>query len=306
MAKDRQFWFRVKVTDESSTFERIDVEAEGLFSKMRRDAFKGDPRGFMVDHKGFPIPVEEMADNYRMTNGRLKARMSELHDRGIIQTVDEFGAALRTLKSAWASRKVSAFVELSAKVKGAPGDVYVIPPLLDDVLDALVGSRTGKEGWEEDENGNRRRRSKSETPSATPIRPPQEGAAERPGHLLHSQSQSQSEQSELESPSSPSRERESSTAHARGDQNERPMPWSVYTARCHEVSVWQKRQPEKQSPEAFEANFEAEFQFTWATWCEIKRAMESAIPAPCRDGHHVFDGGSSCSYCPFVRVGETA
>ncbi len=310
-AKDRQFWFRVKVPDESLMFERVDVEAEGLYSKMRRDAFRGKPRGFLVDFRGAPLSFEDMADGYRMTNGRFKARLSELHERGIIQTATEFEASLRALRSAWATKKVSAFIDLLSSVQGASDDVYVIPAMLDDVLDALVGSRTGETGWEEDLYGKHHRRKQTDTPLGPPLGPPNRGPQSSrrrgpQGARLLLQSQSQKLQPESK-PSSDSSERERAfTARASEEPDEKPMTWRQYSVTAFKISGWQKTLPPMLSEADFDARFDAEFQLgPWSVWTDIKRRMEASIPAPCKDGHHIFDG-DYCVYCPFIRAGETA
>ena len=311
MVKDRDYYFRVKPADEALVFERVDSEAEGLYSKMRRDAFRGEPRGFLVDFRGVPVSLEDMADGYRMSNGRFKARFTELHDRQIIQTAAEYGASLRTLKSAWALRKVTAFRDIMTRVRGGAEAVYVIPALLDEVLDRIVGSTTGNMGWEDDGQGGRRRRRRGEDGDGEPIAPPlgkpsRDEKATQPARLLpNSHSQSQNQSTELQpQPSVFERERSLPPRALQDGGEGTPMSWAAYTARAHEIQVWQQRIGAV-SEESFAAQFEARFQISWSVWCDIKRRMELSIPQPCQDGRHVLDDTSGyCRECSYVRVGD--
>lgn len=103
-----------------------------------------------------------------------------------------------------------------------------------------------------------------------------------------------------------SREREIlSVAHEKIRPVEKPMTWSAYSTNCFRIAAWQEQQPKSQSEGKFEAAFVSKFQMSWTQWNEIRRLMEMAIPQPCLDGHHVFEG-SYCIYCPYTSAGEPA
>src|SRR5216684_6845783 len=172
MARDRNFYFRVKATDEALMFQFVDVEAEGLYSKLRRFAFGCEPRGFLVDFKRRPISIMDLADGFKMTNGRFRARFDELRERQIVQTAEEYSSALRTVPGGWSSRKISAMIDIIRELPATENELYVIPALVDDMLDAAVGGTNGSQGWEEDENGKKVRRSKSSKRDGGSIDPP--------------------------------------------------------------------------------------------------------------------------------------
>lgn len=295
MAKNRNHYFKVKPGDEERMLRGVDVQAIGLLHRLRIVTFDCDPMGFAVDHKRRPLDLEGMADVFGMTNGRFRTTLNELLERQLIQSAAAYRDALLSSHSGWVKLKIDVLHDLLRAFSVPLSDIFVVPTLVDEYVDTLVGQRTQK-----------LRKNGTPDPSMPPMDAPHVSVPPVPGMQAQmSTSEVKGQNQNQSSASDSSRERESSTAHARGDRDERPMPWSAYTARCHDISVWQKRQL-PMSEEAFDAAFDAEFGMgPWSLWVEIKRRQESSIPAPCRDDHHVFEG-NVCVYCPFIRVGETA
>lgn len=303
MAKNRNHYFKVKPGDDARLFADIDIETEGFIARLRRTAHDREPYGFLVDAQHRPYDAKRIADVVHLTNQRTAIVLAEAITARLIDTVARFRADLAAAagKNKRGKVRLEAFDVMCLELAGdvVPGNVMLMPTLVDDYIDTETGKRFGKDGGNPELVKFPRK--------ADPLTPPHNEEDNESSLTGWDKSQKSEVRSHSQSTeSSSSGERESSTARAIGGSNERPMPWSVYTARAHEIAVWQKHRGPS-SEDGFAADFEAEFEFTWSQWCEIKRLMESAIPAPCRDGHHVFEGaGSQCLYCPFTRVGETA
>ena len=308
--KNARYYFRGKPGDEERMFRGVDCEPEGLFSKLRRIAFDETPIGFLVDHHQRPHTTKHLADCCYMTNGRFDAIFQQLHERQIVQTVDEYerslGSAATTNKRT--SAKLVIFRRIRAAVAGPfTSCVYLIPPLVDDELESIWCSENGKKG------GN---------PNVIPfggsgahtrvvkgvVNHPAEAdglSGEVRPQILESQSEVRVQKSESPSSGSPESERDLSL-RARETEPERPMSLRAYATTGFKIANWQRQLPAKLSEEDFAARFEAEFQMTWPWWNEVKRLMELSIPKPCKDGHHVFEGSNTCLYCPELQAAEEA
>ncbi|HSY50414.1 MAG TPA: hypothetical protein VLC46_16500 [Thermoanaerobaculia bacterium] len=301
MAKSRLHYFRVMPGDEERMLRGVDVQAIGLHFRCRLVAFDAEPQGFLVDFKRRPLDLPKLADTFGMTNGRFMSIFNELRERQLIQSAAAYQESLRTLRTAWATRKVATLSDILRGFETPLDEIYVVPTMVDSFLDTEVGSKTGREGW--DENG--RRQKKTDTPTGDPIREPLEappiGAPNRPPHMAQ-KSEVIVRSQKSESPAGSERESFPS-ARTQGEAGGKPMTWAAYNVNCFKISAWTKSQPKTQSAEKFEAAFEAEFQWSWHQWSEIKRLMEASIPQPCQDGNHFFEG-NFCRYCPFTRTGE--
>jgi len=298
MGKNRNHYFKVKPGDEERMLRDVDVQAVGLLHRLRLVTFDCDPVGFAVDHKRRPLDLAKLADTFYMANGRFRAIFNELRERQLVQTAEDYRAAMLATPGGWVKLKIEVLHDLLRVFEVPLSEVYLVPTLVDEHIDTIVGQRTQK-----------LKKNGSSEASMPPMHAPHGGGASAPPVLAQISEVIVKDQNQRpESSSSPSRERESSAARVRGDQDERPMTIRAYTARAHEIAVWQKRVGPL-SPERFAADFEAEFEMSYTLWCQIRRDMERAIedttPQTCRDGHHIFDG-DYCKYCPFIRVGETA
>jgi hypothetical protein len=312
MARNRDFKFWVKATDEALMFAKVDIEAEGLYSKMRRDAFNSDPRGFLIDFRRVAISPLDMADGYGVTNGRFKARFEELHARQIIQTGEEYEAALRSVSSGWASKKLLVLREVFAQVRSKPAEVFVIPSLVDDLLDSIVGQRTALS------------RSKSvEAPTGDPYRggdageaqaPPTGGPSRRPrGAQSHSQisdsKPTSKSQSLVEERNARDGEQESGDL-LQMQSSSAPWSWSKHLFLCDAIRKWRAKLPPDvlDDRDRYSAFFGTEFNFELDVF-EVAQDFfqhgpaDAPVPPACLDGYHVPDETGRCRNC---RAKESA
>lgn len=288
--KNRNHWFKVKPGDDARLFRDVDIETEGFIARLRRTAHDCTPYGFLVDHRQRPYDAKKIADITHLSNNRAGLVLSEARGAALIQTAAEFRNDLQ--RAAKGNKrvlnKIAVFDEMCATLGSLKAEeVDLMPTLVDEYLESESMRRVGKKG------GN-------------PM------LAEVVNHPLNhmekgldkSQSQISESVSESLSKSDSKTQREKSTsARTQAEPDDKPLTWSAYNTQCFKISAWQKSQPKSQSPERFEAEFEAAFQMSWTQWSEIKRLMEISIPKPCQDGHHVLDG-AHCVYCPFLSVGE--
>lgn len=303
--KNRNHYFKVKPGDDARLFAEIDIETEGFIARLRRIAHDREPYAFLVDLQRRPYDAKKIADIVHLSNNRATIVIAESHAARLIESAAQFRAAL--VDAPGASKKAKAKLQcFEALCRELPDDVplatvYVMPTLLDDFIESEVNKNIGKGGG----NPSLVKFPEGLTPRLTTgLTSELTGVVK--AQISESKSESESK-SNSESTSYPERERETSTARGRGERgDERPMTMRAYTARAHEISLWQKRLA-PMSEEAFSAAFEAEFHMAYPTWCAIRREMEASIeestPSTCRDGHHVFDG-AYCRYCPFIRVDE--
>lgn len=300
MGKNRNPFYKVYVGDEMRLLKQLSTDAYGLYGIFRNWVHDAEPYAHLVDAHGVPLTNEALID---MSGLRASTFRSAFQDLCVLKAVQRSADWFVQVKAAEHAKYVEVASELVAGVRrmaivngdgiadSRTAEALLIPALADQFVRMQFGKKTG---------GNRK--SRDVTPHVTG------DVRSFPTSDLHAHShESENDrdhafESRLPVLTPGPKERETSTTRARVRGEELPMTQRAYTARCHEISVWQERLGAV-SEERFEADFLAKFHMTWAYWCSIREQMEAAIPVPCRDGHHVFeDGSSQCVYCPHLRT----
>jgi hypothetical protein len=158
VAKNANHYYRGLVGDEERAFRGVSLEAEGLWSKLRRISFDCDPSGFLVDHLRRPYDLKYLADTLMTSaegpitiaekNRRFGVIFQEVRGRLLVQSLAEFMAQLdraaqRGKRAKLKQRAFSAIVDEAWP--GGPvslDEIYLLPALIEQQLETSYGKRT--------------------------------------------------------------------------------------------------------------------------------------------------------------------
>jgi hypothetical protein len=304
--KQVNHYFKCSVGDELRMFRDVDLDAIGLYVRLRLLSFDNDPSGFFVDAYHRPVELKRLADAMGEKNARFQNLWSDLRTLRLVQSVAEYSSLLERLaeRNRRTLRKQEIFTEI---VRGVWPDgpasldhIHVIPQLVDQLLDTMYGAKFGRRG------GNPSLLPGSSDvvnhvdnhPSLTTVDKPQMSQSDVKGHRSEVKDQN------LKKEKSPA----SALAHA-----EAPWSWPKHMFETGEVRKWEATlTPDVKADESrYLPAFFAHFGYTYEVYrraCALYEhgPQSTEIPQSCLDGHHVReDNGSRCRYCREF-VGEAA
>lgn len=314
---NRNPWYKVYVGDDLRLGKALSTEAYGLYGIFRNWVHDAMPYGHLVDPRGAPLTDEQLIDISGLRASNFRAAWQDLLALRAIRPAREWLAEVEAKEHAnyvAIAQELVCGVRQFAVVRGAhetqsaTAEALILPALADQWVRTMFGKRTGtrREGRKAGRYGGPEGGPEGGRQGGRQV-PPEGGPKVDP--QAHSHDYDNDHEHDYESAFTvltPVRERERfSTTRAREDSDRKPMSWSAYRTHCMRVAAWQKqidtRYPEGVAPDKFAALYEAEFEESLSAWEWMKNRMERSIPAPCGDGHHVYER-DFCRYCPEVRA----
>lgn len=331
MAISRNHWFKVIVGEEDRLFRGVGLNAEGLYSKLRRIAHDCDPYGFLVDHASRPLTQQYMADCVHLRNGEFSTILRELRERRIILSAVELEAQLSEAAMAVNKRsrtKLQLFLNLASKVVGNQSEVLTVPGLVDQHLETLFGLKFNPRGAEvlPFDGGEGRGAGWGGTPSTQPpaavdegypptlpLYPPgEESPATVVGRVGDSQSQKSESKTESKAESKPrKKKRTSATAREEGEepfelrlQTDAPWSWQKHLYLCDQVQKFDASLSAevRGDPTRYPVHFFAKFGYALEVFQRAQEIYEFGpnsppLPQSCVEGDHIDDGAGRCVNC---------
>jgi hypothetical protein len=308
VAKNRNHYFKVKPGDEERMLRGVDVQAVGLLFRLRLVTFDCDPCGFAVDHKRQPLDLVKLADAFSMTNGRFRAIFAELLERQLVQTAAAYREAMLTAPGGWVKLKINALHELLRAFAAPLDEIFVVPTLVDDNLDVIVGQQTQKQ------------RGKASMP---PIEAPHARGAYMGGqHAQISEVRDQNQRLDSE----PTGKKKEAATTARASDGEvtggeflsaqdgrAPWSWQRHLYLCDQVRKWRAKLPAEVFEDAQREGsyFFAEFGFDVALFRHAQEIYahgpaDPPVPQACVDGLHAAGNDGRCANCGTRTAEEIA
>jgi hypothetical protein len=328
---NRNPWYKVYVGDDLRLGKALSTEAYGLYGILRNWVHDAIPYGHLVDPRGVPLTDEQLIDISGLRASNFRAAWQDLLALRAIRPATEWLAEVAAKEHAnfvaiaqelvCGVSHVTAFRSAHREVQRTKADPLILPALANQWVRTMFGKRSalrrdlkdrpsGPEGGPQVPPEGGRQGGPQVPPQGGrqggPQVPPQGGRQGGPQAHSHDHDNDHEHDYEFAFPVlTPVRERERfSTTRAREAPDEKPMSWSAYRTHCMRVAAWQKRidaqHPDGIAPDKYATLYEAEFHESLSAWEWMKNRMERAIPAPCGDGHHVYDG-AFCRYCPDER-----